>query len=71
MLKIPELGTISLKRISSSRLGSVLPVGLALVAIWAYFGLTEPAFLSPRNFYYLFMQSSVVGLWQLELRLFY
>ena len=61
MLKIPELGTISLKRISSSRLGSVLPVGLALVAIWAYFGLTEPAFLSPRNFYYLFMQSSVVG----------
>ena len=61
MLKIPELGTISLKRISSSRLGSVLPVVLALVAIWAYFGLTEPAFLSPRNFYYLFMQSSVVG----------
>ena len=61
MPKIPELGTISLKRISSSRLGSVLPVVLALVAIWAYFGLTEPAFLSPRNFYYLFMQSSVVG----------
>ena len=61
MPKALELGTISLKRISSSRLGSVLPVGLALVAIWAYFGLTEPAFLSPRNFYYLFMQSSVVG----------
>ena len=61
MPKIPELGTISLKRISSSRLGSVLPVVLALVAIWAYFGLMEPAFLSPRNFYYLFMQSSVVG----------
>ena len=61
MPKIPELGTISLKRIISSRLGSVLPVVLALVAIWAYFGLTEPAFLSPRNFYYLFMQSSVVG----------
>jgi D-xylose transport system permease protein len=61
MPKIPDLGTISLKRISSSRLGSVLPVVLALVAIWAYFGLTEPAFLSPRNFYYLFMQSSVVG----------
>ena len=38
MLKIPELGTISLKRISSSRLGSVLPVVLALVAIWTYFG---------------------------------
>jgi len=61
MLKTIELGTISLKSISNSRLGSVLPVVLALVAIWAYFGLTEPAFLSPRNFYYLFMQSSVVG----------
>ena len=61
MPKTLELGTTSLKRISSSRLGSVLPVVLALVAIWTYFGLTEPAFLSPRNFYYLFMQSSVVG----------
>lgn len=34
---------------------------LALAAIWIYFGATEPAFLSPRNFYFLFMQSAVVG----------
>ncbi|MGI9416411.1 MAG: sugar ABC transporter permease [Geminicoccaceae bacterium] len=41
--------------------GAFLPVVLALVAIWLYFGLTEPAFLSARNFYFLFMQSAVVG----------
>ena len=61
MSTMPELGAMSLKKISTSRLGSALPVLLALAAIWIYFGLTEPAFLSPRNFYYLFMQSSVVG----------
>lgn len=44
-----------------SRFGAFIPVLLALVAIWAYFGVTEPAFLSPRNFYNLFMQSAVVG----------
>jgi len=44
-----------------TRFGSFLPVLLALVAIWIYFGLTQPAFLSPRNFYFLFMQSAVVG----------
>lgn len=44
-----------------TRFGSFVPVLLALVAIWAYFGITEPVFLSPRNFYNLFMQSAVVG----------
>lgn len=44
-----------------SRMGSFLPVLFALIAIWAYFGITEPVFLSPRNFYNLFMQSAVVG----------
>jgi D-xylose transport system permease protein len=44
-----------------NRFGSFLPVLFALIAIWAYFGVTEPAFLSPRNFYNLFMQSAVVG----------
>lgn len=44
-----------------SRFGGFVPVLLALVAIWAYFGVMEPAFLSPRNFYNLFMQSAVVG----------
>jgi len=44
-----------------SRFGAFVPVLLALVAIWAWFGVTEPAFLSPRNFYFLFMQSAVVG----------
>lgn len=47
--------------VRASRFGSFLPVLLALIAIWTYFGIAEPAFLSPRNFYNLFMQSSVVG----------
>lgn len=44
-----------------TRFGAFVPVLLALIAIWAWFGITEPAFLSPRNFYFLFMQSAVVG----------
>ncbi|WP_136659744.1 ABC transporter permease [Nitratireductor sp. XY-223] len=44
-----------------SRFGAFIPVLLALAAIWIYFGVTEPAFLSARNFYFLFMQSAVVG----------
>ncbi len=44
-----------------TRFGSFVPVLFALVAIWLWFGITEPAFLSPRNFYFLFMQSAVVG----------
>ena len=44
-----------------SRFGSFIPVMVALVAIWVYFGLTEPNFLSPRNFHFLFLQSAVVG----------
>ncbi|MGI9417360.1 MAG: sugar ABC transporter permease [Geminicoccaceae bacterium] len=49
------------RRLRDTRFGSFLPVLLALIAIWIYFGLTQPAFLSPRNFYFLFMQSAVVG----------
>ncbi|WP_417260731.1 sugar ABC transporter permease [Celeribacter sp.] len=45
----------------STRFGAFVPVLFALIAIWTYFGITEPAFLSPRNFYFLFMQSAVVG----------
>ena len=44
-----------------TQLGSFIPVLLALIAIWVYFGIVEPVFLSPRNFYFLFMQSAVVG----------
>lgn len=47
--------------IRESRFGAFVPVLLALAAIWAWFGVTEPAFLSPRNFYFLLMQSAVVG----------
>lgn len=47
--------------VRESRFGAFVPVLLALVAIWGYFGIMEPVFLSPRNFYYLFMQSAVVG----------
>lgn len=50
-----------LRLLRDTRAGSFAPVLLALAAIWIYFGLTEPAFLSPRNFYFLFMQSAVVG----------
>ena len=49
------------REIRETRFGSFVPVILALIAIWAYFGITEPVFLSPRNFYNLFMQSAVVG----------
>ena len=49
------------RQLRETRFGSFAPVLLALVAIWIYFGLTQPAFLSPRNFYFLFMQSAVVG----------
>lgn len=45
----------------ATRFGSFIPVILALVAIWLYFGISTPVFLSPRNFYNLFMQSAVVG----------
>lgn len=44
-----------------SRFGSFVPVMVALVAIWIYFGVTEPNFFSARNFHFLFMQSAVVG----------
>ncbi len=50
-----------LRSLRETRFGSFGPVLLALAVIWIYFGLTEPAFLSPRNFYFLFMQSAVVG----------
>jgi len=51
----------SFRQLRETRFGSFVPVLLALIAIWVYFGLTQPAFLSPRNFYFLFMQSAVVG----------
>ena len=58
----PRLGLADkLKNIRGTRFGAFAPVLLALVAIWVYFGIAEPAFLSPRNFYFLFMQSAVVG----------
>lgn len=58
-----------------TRLGTFLPVMLALAAIWTWFGLGLPLyematgrsdsfsaiFLSPRNIYNLFMQSAVIA----------
>ena len=49
------------QRIRGTEIGAVAPVLFALSVIWIYFGFAEPAFLSGRNFYYLFMQSAVVG----------
>ena len=50
-----------LSALRSSDLGQFVPVVAALCVIWAWFGITEAAFLSPRNIYFLFMQSAVVG----------
>lgn len=50
-----------LRRLRETSLGAFAPVLLALAVIWLYFGISEPAFLSPRNIYFLFMQSAVVG----------
>ena len=44
-----------------TRFGAFGPVLVALAVIWLWFGITQPAFLSPRNIYFLFMQSAVVG----------
>ncbi len=50
------------KALRETRFGSFVPVMLALAVLWGYFGYTEyPYFLTPRNFYNLFMQSAVVG----------
>ena len=49
------------RQLRETRFGAFVPVLLALIAIWIYFGITEPAFISSRNFYFLFMQSAVVG----------
>ncbi len=60
--KAPSMGFADRLRVMrESQFGAFVPVLLALVAIWLYFGITEPVFLSPRNFYNLFMQSAVVG----------
>ena len=57
------LGSVALRfrLLRETRFGSFGPVLLALAVIWLWFGITEPAFLSPRNIYFLFMQSAVVG----------
>ena len=56
-----EAASLRLRGLRDTRLGAFAPVLLALAVIWTYFGLAEPAFLSARNFYFLFMQSAVVG----------
>lgn len=53
--------TEQFRQFRETKFGTFAPVMLALVAIWGYFGIMEPAFLSPRNFHFLFMQSAVVG----------
>lgn len=49
------------RQLRETRFGAFVPVLLALAVIWTYFSITEPAFFSARNFYFLFMQSAVVG----------
>ena len=50
-----------LRRIREDDLGQFAPVLASLLVIWAFFGVTEPAFLTPRNFHFLLMQSAVVA----------
>ena len=64
-----------LRALRETQLGAFVPVLLALIAIWGYFGLIIPLqdlytgetenfraiFLSPRNIYNLFMQSAVIA----------
>ena len=52
----------TLASIIKRNISGYLPVLMALIVIWVYFGISEPAFLSSRNLYYLLMQSSVVGI---------
>ncbi len=50
-----------LRKIRAHDLGQFLPVLASLLVIWTFFALTEPAFLSARNLYFLLMQSAVVA----------
>ena len=48
-------------RLRESDLWRFAPVVFSLAAIWIFFGLSEPAFLSARNIHFLLMQSAVVA----------
>lgn len=50
-----------MERIMADDLGQFLPVLLSLFVIWTFFSFAEPAFLTPRNIYFLLMQSAVVA----------
>lgn len=52
--------TEQLRHVRHGELG-VLPVILALAAIWIYFAIDEPLFLSSRNITNLMLQAAVVG----------
>ena len=56
-------------RLRESDLWRFAPVVFSLAAIWIFFGLSEPAFLSARNIHFLLMQSAVVAtlaLWRYD-----
>lgn len=57
----PSAFTSRLQRIREDNLGQFLPVMASLMVIWIFFGITEPAFLTARNFHFLLMQSAVVA----------
>lgn len=58
----PDGGFIArLQRLRDDDLGQFLPVIVSLAVIWVFFSLSEPAFLTPRNLYFLLMQSAVVA----------
>ena len=50
-----------LQQLRDNDLGQFIPVILSLAVIWTFFSLSEPAFLTPRNLYFLLMQSAVVA----------
>ena len=50
-----------LQRMRADDLGQFVPVLASLFVIWAWFGVTEPAFLTARNVHFFLMQSAVVA----------
>ena len=61
MSSMAALPASTWRGLRASPIGGILPVLVALAAIWLFFGLRDPVFLSARNIYFLFMQSAVVA----------
>lgn len=50
-----------IEKFKIGNLSQFIPVLISLLVIWSYFATIEPAFLTPRNLHFLFMQSAIVA----------